>query len=186
MGGYALYVWLAVAVAIAAFGLLTVHTLWARRALFRRCDASRRASGGSRPLANMTRRPRMQARRKTRLYIVLAVLAGLGLTVSLTLYALSSNIDLFYTREKLSTVKRKPGRCPIPGSACGWGYVQPGSCSATRKPSTCALSCMTPAGSWTSAIRAFCRTCSVKDRAWWPGRSGRRAAYHRSAGAGQA
>ncbi|MFM4126705.1 heme exporter protein CcmD [Klebsiella quasipneumoniae subsp. similipneumoniae] len=32
MGGYALYVWLAVAVA--AFGLLTVHTLWARRALF--------------------------------------------------------------------------------------------------------------------------------------------------------
>ncbi|HCI7419092.1 cytochrome c biogenesis protein CcmE, partial [Klebsiella pneumoniae] len=27
----------------------------------------------------------MQARRKTRLYIVLAVLAGLGLTVSLTL-----------------------------------------------------------------------------------------------------
>ncbi|HBZ2658595.1 TPA: cytochrome c biogenesis protein CcmE, partial [Klebsiella pneumoniae] len=39
----------------------------------------------------------MQARRKTRLYIVLAVLAGLGLTVSLTLYALSSNIDLFYT-----------------------------------------------------------------------------------------
>ncbi|EPF29052.1 cytochrome c-type biogenesis heme-carrier protein, partial [Klebsiella pneumoniae subsp. pneumoniae CIP 52.145 = B5055] len=30
----------------------------------------------------------MQARRKTRLYIVLAVLAGLGLTVSLTLYAL--------------------------------------------------------------------------------------------------
>ncbi|PLK96939.1 cytochrome c biogenesis protein CcmE, partial [Klebsiella pneumoniae] len=29
----------------------------------------------------------MQARRKIRLYIVLAVLAGLGLTVSLTLYA---------------------------------------------------------------------------------------------------
>ncbi|MCM0929104.1 heme exporter protein CcmD, partial [Klebsiella pneumoniae] len=34
MGGYAVYVWLAVAVAVAAFGLLTVHTLWARRALF--------------------------------------------------------------------------------------------------------------------------------------------------------
>ena len=34
----------------------------------------------------------MQARRKTRLYIVLAVLAGLGLTVSLTLYALSTSI----------------------------------------------------------------------------------------------
>lgn len=62
----------------------------------------------------------MQARRKTRLYIVLAVLAGLGLTVSLTLYALSSNIDLFYTPGKLSTAKRKPGRCPIPVSGCGW------------------------------------------------------------------
>ena len=32
MGGYAVYVWLAVAVTVAAFGLLTVHTLWARRA----------------------------------------------------------------------------------------------------------------------------------------------------------
>lgn len=76
----------------------------------------------------------MQARRKTRLYIVLAVLAGLGLTVSLTLYALSSNIDLFYTPGKLSTVKRKPGRCPIPVSGCGWGYVQPGSLQ--RDPQT--------------------------------------------------
>ncbi len=27
MGGYAVYVWLAVAVTVAAFGLLTVHTL---------------------------------------------------------------------------------------------------------------------------------------------------------------
>lgn len=68
----------------------------------------------------------MQARRKTRLYIVLAVLAGLGLTVSLTLYALSSNIDLFYTPGKLSTAKRKPGRYPIPGSACGWGLRSAG------------------------------------------------------------
>lgn len=40
----------------------------------------------------------MQTRRKNRLYIVLAVAAGLGLAVSLTLYALSANIDLFYTR----------------------------------------------------------------------------------------
>ena len=89
----------------------------------------------------------MQARRKTRLYIVLAVLAGLGLTVSLTLYALSSNIDLFYTPGKLSTAKRKPGRCPIPVSGCGWeATFSRAPCSATRKPSTCALSCMTPAG----------------------------------------
>ncbi|MBN0949295.1 heme exporter protein CcmD, partial [Pseudomonas aeruginosa] len=40
MGGYAVYVWLAVAVAVAAFGLLTVHTLWARRARSRRTAVS--------------------------------------------------------------------------------------------------------------------------------------------------
>ncbi len=69
----------------------------------------------------------MQARRKTRLYIVLAVLAGLGLTVSLTLYALSSNIDLFYTPGgNYLRQKRKPGRYPIPGSACGWGLRSAG------------------------------------------------------------
>ena len=39
----------------------------------------------------------MQTRRKTRLGIALAVLVGLGLTIGLTLYALSANIDLFYT-----------------------------------------------------------------------------------------
>ncbi len=36
----------------------------------------------------------MQTRRKTRLGIALAVLVGLGLTIGLTLYALSANIDL--------------------------------------------------------------------------------------------
>lgn len=35
MGGYAFYVWLACAVSLAALGLLTLHTLWQRRALFR-------------------------------------------------------------------------------------------------------------------------------------------------------
>lgn len=34
MGGYAPYVWLAAAAALAGFSLLTVHTLWQRRALF--------------------------------------------------------------------------------------------------------------------------------------------------------
>ncbi len=110
----------------------------------------------------------MQARRKTRLYIVLAVLAGLGLTVSLTLYALSSNIDLFYTPGEIIYGKTETRALPHTGQRLRvGGYVQPGSCSATRKLSTCALSCMTPAGWWTLA-RAFCRTCSVRGRAWWP------------------
>ncbi|WP_163922318.1 heme exporter protein CcmD [Raoultella planticola] len=35
MGGYALYVWLAVAAMLLIFGFLTLHTCWQRRALFR-------------------------------------------------------------------------------------------------------------------------------------------------------
>lgn len=128
----------------------------------------------------------MQARRKTRLYIVLAVLAGLGLTVSLTLYALSSNIDLFYTPGKLSTVKRKPGRYPIPGSACGWGATfSRAPCSATRKPSTCALSCMTPAGVDVSYKGILPDLFREGQGVVARGRAGRRAAYYRPAGAGQ-
>ena len=57
----------------------------------------------------------MQARRKTRLYIVLAVLAGLGLTVSLTLYALSSNIDLFYTPGEIIYGKTETRALPHTG-----------------------------------------------------------------------
>ncbi len=78
----------------------------------------------------------MQARRKTRLYIVLAVLAGLGLTVSLTLYALSSNIDLFYTPGEIIYGKTETrGAAPYRGSACGWGATfSRAPCSATRNP----------------------------------------------------
>lgn len=99
----------------------------------------------------------MQARRKTRLYIVLAVLAGLGLTVSLTLYALSSNIDLFYTPGEIIYGKTETRALPHTGQRLRWGATfSRAPCSATRKPSTCALSCMTPAGWWAvSAIRAF-------------------------------
>ncbi|GLX79166.1 cytochrome c-type biogenesis protein CcmE [Thalassotalea insulae] len=39
----------------------------------------------------------MNPRRKKRLTIVLSVLAGIGLIIGLILYALSQNIDLFYT-----------------------------------------------------------------------------------------
>lgn len=39
----------------------------------------------------------MNIRRKNRLWIACAVLAGLALTIGLVLYALRSNIDLFYT-----------------------------------------------------------------------------------------
>lgn len=77
----------------------------------------------------------MQARRKTRLYIVLAVFAGLGLTVSLTLYALSSNIDLFYTPGEIIYGKTETRALPHTGQRLRvGGYVQPGSLQ--RDPQT--------------------------------------------------
>ena len=50
----------------------------------------------------------MNIRRKNRLWIACAVLAGLALTIGLVLYALRSNIDLFYT----------PGEIQIGRASC--------------------------------------------------------------------
>ncbi|MCI1032870.1 cytochrome c maturation protein CcmE [Raoultella terrigena] len=70
----------------------------------------------------------MQTRRKNRLYIVLAVVAGLGLAVSLTLYALSANIDLFYTPGEIIYGKTETHEKPHAGQRLRiGGYVQPGS-----------------------------------------------------------
>jgi cytochrome c-type biogenesis protein CcmE len=70
----------------------------------------------------------MQARRKNRLYIVLSVLTGLGLTVSLALYALSANIDLFYTPGEILYGKQETHDKPYIGQRLRiGGYVQPGS-----------------------------------------------------------
>lgn len=64
----------------------------------------------------------MNIRRKNRLWIACAVLAGLALTIGLVLYALRSNIDLFYTR-KFSTASVKLSKCRKSVSVCalaGW------------------------------------------------------------------
>ncbi len=55
----------------------------------------------------------MNPRRKKRLGIVLAILIGLGTTTSLILYALSQNMDLFYTPTEL--VNGKDGKKPEVG-----------------------------------------------------------------------
>ena len=43
----------------------------------------------------------MNPRRKKRLTLALLVLAGLGLSITLVMYALRSNIDLFYTPSEI-------------------------------------------------------------------------------------
>ena len=70
----------------------------------------------------------MQPRRKTRLYLVLAVLAGLGLAVTLVLYALSTNIDLFYTPGEILNGKNETQEKPHIGQRLRvGGYVEAGS-----------------------------------------------------------
>ncbi|MEW6990195.1 cytochrome c maturation protein CcmE [Colwelliaceae bacterium 6441] len=57
----------------------------------------------------------MNPRRKKRLTIVLSVLAGIGLIIGLVLYALSQNIDLFYTPHEIVHGKDDTGVKPTLG-----------------------------------------------------------------------
>ncbi len=64
----------------------------------------------------------MNLRRKNRLWVVCAVLAG-GADHRPVLYALRANIDLFYTPAKFSTASARRSSCRRRASACasaGW------------------------------------------------------------------
>lgn len=70
----------------------------------------------------------MQARRKHRLWIALSILTGLGCSAALVLYALSANIDLFYTPGEILYGKNENHKMPENGESLRvGGYVQPGS-----------------------------------------------------------
>lgn len=70
----------------------------------------------------------MNIRRKNRLWLASAVLAGLGVTVALVLYALRSNIDLFYTPGEIFYGKRETHQMPEIGQRLRvGGMVLPGS-----------------------------------------------------------
>lgn len=70
----------------------------------------------------------MNIRRKNRLWIACAVLAGLALTITLALYALRSNIDLFYTPGEILYGKRETQQMPEVGQRLRvGGMVMPGS-----------------------------------------------------------
>lgn len=70
----------------------------------------------------------MNLRRKNRLWVVCAVLAGLALTTALVLYALRANIDLFYTPGEILYGKRETQQLPAVGQRLRvGGMVMPGS-----------------------------------------------------------
>ena len=81
----------------------------------------------------------MNIRRRNRLYVVIAILVGLGLATSLVMYALRSNIDLFYTPSEILYGKGEAHQKPEPGQRLRvGGMVMPGS--VKRDPHTLAVS----------------------------------------------
>ncbi|WP_368544554.1 cytochrome c maturation protein CcmE [Enterobacter soli] len=70
----------------------------------------------------------MNPRRRNRLWAAAAILSGLSLTAGLVLYALSSNIDLFYTPEEIRFGKHETGLKPEVGQRLRvGGMVKAGS-----------------------------------------------------------
>jgi len=57
----------------------------------------------------------MNPRRKKRLAIVISILTGLSFIAGLVLYALSQNIDLFYTPQEIINGKNDSGIKPVIG-----------------------------------------------------------------------
>ncbi|MGL4682972.1 MAG: cytochrome c maturation protein CcmE [Hafnia alvei] len=70
----------------------------------------------------------MNPRRKSRLYLAIVVLLGLAVTINLVLYALRSNIDLFYTPTEILQGKGENHEKPEVGQRLRiGGMVMPGS-----------------------------------------------------------
>lgn len=81
----------------------------------------------------------MNPRRKNRLIVVVAILMGLSLATALVMYALRSNIDLFYTPSEILYGKGDAHRKPEPGERLRvGGMVMPGS--VKRDPKTLQVS----------------------------------------------
>lgn len=77
----------------------------------------------------------MTPRRKSRLYLVVVMLTGAALIVTLVLYALSANIDLFYTPREILQGKGEQRLLPHSGQRLRiGGMVMPGS--VKRDPHT--------------------------------------------------
>ncbi len=81
----------------------------------------------------------MNTRRRNRLYAAVAILLGLGLATALVMYALRSNIDLFYTPGEILYGKGEAHEKPEAGQRLRvGGMVMPGS--VRRDPNTLAVS----------------------------------------------
>jgi len=81
----------------------------------------------------------VNTRRRNRLYAAVAILLGLSLATALVMYALRSNIDLFYTPGEILYGKGEAHEKPEAGQRLRvGGMVMPGS--VRRDPKTLAVS----------------------------------------------
>jgi len=81
----------------------------------------------------------VNTRRKNRLIVAIAILAGLGLATALVMYALRANIDLFYTPSEILNGKGERQEKPTAGQRLRvGGMVMPGS--VRRDPNTLQVS----------------------------------------------
>ena len=110
----------------------------------------------------------MNPRRKSRLYLAIVVLIGIALTATLMLYALRSNIDLFYTPGEILQGKGENHEKPEVGQRLRiGGMVMPGS--VKRDPNTLQVSfkIYDARGAIGVTYTGILPTCSAKGRAWW-------------------
>jgi len=76
----------------------------------------------------------VNTRRKNRLCMVVAILVGLSVATALVMYALRSNIDLFYTPSEILYGKGEAHTKPEPGQRLRvGGMVMPGSVKRDEK-----------------------------------------------------
>ncbi len=98
--------------------------------------------------------------RKKRLFIVLAILAGVGIAVALALSALQQNINLFYTPSQIAA-----GEAPQGTRIRAGGLVENGSVQRSNDSLSVAFRVTDGAATVTIRYQASFLTCSVKVRA---------------------
>lgn len=87
----------------------------------------------------------MNPQRKKRLFIILGLLAGVGVAVGFALSALQQNINLFYTPTQIAN-----GEAPLDTRIRAGGMVEKARCSARPTRWTCA--------SWSLTTASRCRS----------------------------
>ncbi len=104
----------------------------------------------------------MKPLRKKRLYIVLAILAGVGIAVALALSALQENINLFYTPTQIAN-----GEAPKDTRIRAGGMVEKGSLQRSGD----SLDVQFVVTDFARNVTIRYRTCSAKARASSPSAS---------------